>query len=285
MGCSHSAYNHLKYLGQDPPLLIPETFAPDIISKKEESEFGSVFNSDATEFFYGVDVNGKSEIRYTYLNGEHWSDPEIILVHEEYGYNDSFLSPYEKRLYFISPRALDGVGGPKDHDIWYVEKRDNGWSDPVNAGNNINSDGNEYYMSFTNDGTMYFASNINAPEDRKHDYDIYSSKNIDGVFQEKISLGDSINTMHYEADVYIDPNEAYMIFCAIRPGGLGRGDLYISFRKPDDTWTRSRNLGQPINTEHHELCPFVSKDGKYLFYTSDQDIYWVDTEILELPEK
>ncbi|WP_340063311.1 hypothetical protein [Ascidiimonas aurantiaca] len=47
------------YLKQTPPSVIPEKFAPNIISKPEEYEFGSVFNKDATEFFYGVAINGK----------------------------------------------------------------------------------------------------------------------------------------------------------------------------------------------------------------------------------
>jgi len=150
-----------------------------------------------------------------------------------------------------------------------------------NAGPNINSDGNEYYISFTNDGTMYFSSNVKAPEERRNDYDIFFSKNHEGVFQEAISLDDSINTQYYEADVFIDPNETYIIFAANRPEGLGRGDLYISFKKPNGSWTKSKNMGAPVNSENHELCPFVSKDGKYFFYTSNKDIYWVDAEIIE----
>jgi hypothetical protein len=45
-------------------------------------------------------------------------------------------------------------------------------------------------------------------------------------------------------------------------------------------------MGDKINTKNHELCPFVSKDGKYLFYTSNQDIYWVSAEIInEIKDK
>ena len=61
---------------------------------------------------------------------------------------------------------------------------------------------------------------------------------------------------------------------------MGRGDLYISFKNTDGTWTESVNMGEKVNTKKHELCPFVSHDGKYLFYTSNQDIYWVSTEII-----
>ena len=157
-----------------------------------------------------------------------------------------------------------------DHDIWYVEKTENGWSDPINAGPNINSNGSEYYISFTNDGTMYFSSNREALSN----FDIYSSKILDEEFQKAIPLDDSINTAHYEADVFVDPDESYIIFCANRPKGLGMGDLYISFKNADGTWSQSKNMGEPINSGYHELCPFVSKDGKYLFYTSNEDIYF-----------
>ena len=273
---SQKVDDHLKYLGQKPPSLNPELFAPGLISKKGEYEFGSVFNRDATEFLYGVAINGKEEIRYSKLVGKKWSKPKVILIHNQYGYNDPFLSPDENRLYFISRRALDGLGKSKDYDIWYVERNNNQWSDPINAGPNINSNGNEYYVSFTNDGTMYFSSNKKGSN-----FDIYASKYVKGEFQKAIQLSDSINTLAYEADVFIAPDESYIIFCATRKGGLGRGDLYISFKNTDGTWSKSVNMGDHINTKNHELCPFVSKDGKYLFYTSNQDIYWVSADILE----
>ena len=269
-----------KYMGQAEPGTIPEMFAPNFIST-EEQEFGSIFNSEGTEFYYGVDVHGKNEIRYSKMTGNQWSKPVTILSHQRYGYNDPFLSNDEKRLYFISKRALDGVGKQKDVDIWYIQKNEDGWSNPINVGPNINSDGNEYYISFTKDGTMYFSSNVNAPEERKEsDYDIFYSKFIDGKFQKSVLLSDAINTSDYEADVFISPDESYIIFCSTRENGFGRGDLYISFKNPDGHWTTAVNMGKEINTQHYEYCPFVTKDGKYLFYTSNQDIYWVSTEVI-----
>jgi len=270
------------YLGQTVPGRTPKVFAPNFIST-EESEFGSVFNADATEFYYGVDKNGKNEIRYSQRIDDQWSKPKAILIDERYGYNDPFLSPDEQRLYFISNRALDGQGEPKnDIDIWYVEKTGNGWSEPINAGPNINSEVDEYYISFTDDGTMYYSSNKKNPLAKGPvSFDIFTSKYEGGVFQKSVALPEAINTSAYEADVFVDPNEQYVIFCAIREEGLGRGDLYISFKNPDGSWAKSISMGATINTPHHELCPFVSKDGKYLFYTSKQDIYWVSAEIIE----
>lgn len=269
--CGQNTKMKGKYIDSALPELTPKVFAPNFISK-EEYEFGSVFNADFTEFYYGVDVGNRSEIRYSKRVGEEWSKPEIILSHENYGYNDPFLSPDENRLYFISQRPLkEGDKAKDDHDIWYAERTENGWSEPINAGTNINTNKPEYYISFTKDGTMYFSSGL----------DICYSKFIDGKFQKPIFLGDEINTKNYEADVFVDPDENYIIFCSVRPGGLGRGDLYISFKATDGSWTKAVNMGDKINTKGHELCPFVTADGKYLLYTSNKDIVWVSIEVIE----
>lgn len=270
-----------SYMGQELPSMEKKMFAPNFIST-EESEFGSVFNEAGTEFFYGVDVNGRNEIRYSILENGIWTKPQILIAYEEYSYNDPFLSPDEDRLYFITNQPSEGKGPRKeDMDIYYVERSGNDWSDPISAGSNINTSDNEYYISFTENGRMYFASNVNAPEERKRsDLDIYYSDYEDGKFLSPQRLGPSINTEDYEADAYIDPKEQYMIFCSTRSDGLGRGDLYISYKEEDGSWTKSVNMGDQVNSIHHELCPFVSADGKYLFFTSDQDIYWISTDII-----
>lgn len=266
-----------NYMGESAPDTIPKMFAPNFIST-EEQEFGSIFNSTGTEFYFGVDRGGTNEIRYSKMVDGLWSKPETLLSHELYSYNDPFLSNDQKRLYFISKRPFDSVGKPKDVDIWYIQKSKTGWSDPINAGPEINTTGDEYYISFTDTGTLYFASNGHNPD--KSDHDIYSAALVDGVYQKPVALSDAINTENYEADVFIAPDASYMIFCSTREEGLGRGDLYISFKTNDGQWSEAVNMGDTINTPYYEYCPFVTKDGKYLFYTSNQDIYWVSTAVV-----
>jgi hypothetical protein len=128
---------------------------------------------------------------------------------------------------------------------------------------------------------MYFGSNINAPENEAYNYDIYKSEWDGQEFLKAKALPSEVNTNRYEADIFIAPDESYMIFCAKRREGLGQGDLYISFKEKDGKWSKSKNMGARINTTEHELCPFVTSDGKYLLFTSKKDIYWVDAKILE----
>lgn len=278
--CSVTKNDPLKYLDLDKPLEIPKIFAPGFISTETGNEYGSIFTKNGNEFYYAVDENKKSEIKYTKLRNGRWEEPETIISHETYSYNDPFLSPDEKRLYYISDMPKNETDTIKDFDIWYSQKIENEWSDPINAGDMINSNKNEYYISFSSEGKMYFSSNVDADLDRDHDFDIFSSVNENGKFQKPVKLSNAVNSGRYEADVFVAPDESYIIFCAARRDGFGRGDLYISFKDGSGKWTQSKNMGETINSENHELCPFVTIDGQYLFYTSNSDIYWVSADII-----
>jgi len=269
-----------KFLNQEPPGMESKLFAPEIISLKNRYEFGSVFSKDGKEFYFAVEENEKPEIWFTRLENNAWTKPVKIFFSDKYGYNDPFLSPDEKKLFFISDRAMDGEGDKKDIDIWYAERTATGWSEPVNAGPKINSPRNEYYISFTKKGTMYFSSNAGTGEADSKNFDIYTSDYATGVFQSKEKLNSAINTTHYEADVFVSPNEEYIIYCSERPGGLGKGDLYISFKDKNGAWEEAKNMGSVVNSPAYEFCPFVSPDGKYLFFTRSGEIYWVSSEIL-----
>ncbi|MFK7848243.1 MAG: hypothetical protein AB8G77_23350 [Rhodothermales bacterium] len=266
------------YLDQAPPGNTPKKFAAGLISKNDEYEFGSVFTADGNEFFYGVDVGGRAEIRYTRLEEGRWREPAILLQSDTYGYNDPFLSPDETKLYFISNQPLQDEGPPKDIDIWYIEKQGHAWSAPINAGAPVNSPMEEYYISFTNKGILYFASNVHAEEGRSRNFDIYRAVPSGNSYAPPVALSKAINSPGYEADAFIAYDESYIIFSAGRREGLGEGDLYVSFRNENNVWSKAQNMGALINTAGHELCPFVTKDGRYFFYTSNKDIYWIETD-------
>ena len=189
------------------------------------------------------------------------------------------LNPDESELYFISNAPLPGTGEVKNINIWYVKKTGDGWSKPIPLDGNgpVNTPGNEYYISFDESGNMFYGSNHVSLETASYNYDIYMAAPDKRTIER---LPDEINTGRYEADVYVAPDQSYMIFCSIRRNGMGNGDLYISF-KGDGKWTEAVNMGGPVNSEGHELCPYVTHDGKYFFYTSGGDIYWVSTEIFE----
>ncbi len=269
------------YFGQEAPGPVPQIFAPGIISLKDRGEFASVLSADGTELIFGRGNDKTTEILSArFIDGE-WSEPEVIVSHERYSYMDAFLSPDETKLYYISNQPLNGQGEPKDPDIWFSRRAANGWDAPEHAGTPLNSNKGEYYVSFTKSGTLYFTSNRAAPDGQEIDFDIHAAEFIDGVFQKPKRLSSAVNSPGYDGDVFVAPDESYLVFSSDRPDGYGSGDLYVSFRSDDGGWTKAKNLGPTINTEHQDYCPFVTSDGRYLFFSSNRDIYWVDASIVE----
>ncbi|HEX6226968.1 MAG TPA: hypothetical protein VFZ52_21265 [Chryseolinea sp.] len=269
-----------KYLGQPQPGNTATVFAPGLVSLKDRYEFGSTFSPDGKEFYFATEVDKKPEIWFATLENDSWTAPKKLMTHERYGYNDPLLSPDGRRLFFISDRALNGNGDKKDIDIWFIERTKTGWSEPVNAGPEINTDKNEYYISFTNRGTMYFASNGGTTASNDKNFDIRSAELIDGQFQPSRKLSGAINTEHYEGDVYISPDETYIIYCSERPNNKGKGDLYISFKNAKGDWMPSK-LMESISTEAYEFCPFVTHDQKFLFFSRSGEIFWVSIKIID----
>lgn len=269
----------LTYLGRKAPSNVPSIFAENFISLPGRYEFGAVFNRAATEFYFGVTNRGKSSIWFTQLQNSVWAEPEPVLSHPTYSFNDPMLSPDEQRLYFISDMPKDKEGDKKDVDIWYVEVGKEDWQQAVNPGPPINSDRNEYFISFTKNGHAYFGSNRNASTESLFNYDIFRCKKTKDGYEDAAQLPEAINSKRYEADVFIAPDENYIIFSSARKDGLGQGDLYISFRN-EKGWSEAKNMGEKINDEHHQLCPFVTLDGQYFIYTSNKDIYWLEADFL-----
>ena len=90
-----------------------------------------------------------------------------------------------------------------------------------------------------------------------------------------------MNTSAYEGDPYIDPEGRYLIFASSRRRGLGRGDLYLSLPASDGGWSFPVAFDERVNTSGHELCPLVSLDGSAFMFTSNEELRWVSTAIIE----
>ncbi len=59
-----------------------------------------------------------------------------------------------------------------------------------------------------------------------------------------------------------------MIFSSDRQGGKGGKDLYISHYE-EGKWQTPSNMGSSINTVNDECYPYLSPDGKHLFFASN----------------
>jgi len=293
------------YLGQKPPGMTPELFAPDIISTNMNAA-KIAFSPDGKEIFFRLMNYNHSFITIVFMRQENgvWSKPEVAPFSGKYHDGEPYFSLDGKQLFFTSNRPLEGQKAPKDNDIWVVERKESGWSTPVNLGFIVNSDKSEVNPAVSQNGTLYFASNRDGG---KGNNDIYMSKLINGKYAQPENLGDAINTSFTESGPYIAPDESYIIFNRYS-SDTGSG-LHISFRKNDGSWSKAISMEKKINTENTGFHGFVSPDSKYLFFTSSRspyfpypdhnltydeivkifnsplngsyNIYWVDAKIIE----
>jgi hypothetical protein len=250
------------YLGQTPSGSTPVIFAPGVVSLAGKNNHTLSFSPDGTELFFTRDPDGVTMVMRREENGE-WTEPRIA----PFRGREAIFSPDGNRLYF------------NDGDIWFVERTPDGWSRLQSVGSPVNSSEHDYYASVTRDGTLYF-SRIVAERAR-----IFRSRLVDGQYSEVEELGPPINTSSHSYHPFIAPDESYLIFNSQRPGGYGGADLYISFRREDGTWSEPRNLGDTINSSDYDLCPIVSPDSEYFFFTRHRagvgDVYWVDSGFIE----
>jgi tetratricopeptide (TPR) repeat protein len=105
--------------------------------------------------------------------------------------------------------------------------------------------------------------------DNRNRGDVYVSELNNGKWTKRVSIGDNINTKEYnEPSVFIADGGQTLYWVSDKPGGKGMKDMYVSKKEADGTWGVGNNMGDAINTSFDEDSPFVSADGKKLYFSS-----------------
>jgi hypothetical protein len=257
------------YFGQPEPGDVPVLFAPSVIipDQSQYGYFGITFSPDGKECFYG---NFPDILTAKEINGI-WTDPEIASFSGNNNDMEVCIAPGNSRLFFVSDRPLAGAPNNMAR-LWYTDRNDSSWSAPVPIDPPLR-DVLLMFPSLAGNGNLYFSTTDNVNQW------ISVSRFVNGSYQTPEKLSDSVNFNSYTGHSFVAPDESYMIFDALdhMAGSKPFRDLFISFKKPDGSWTAVRNLGDSINTyDGNEVCPFVSRDNKYLFFSRDGNFFWVN---------
>jgi len=243
------------YLGQKPPGLVPEVFAPGVLST-EHRDGSAFFTPDLKEFYFTrKDVN----------NGK-WS--LVVFKSENNRWRESVVGPRVGRPIFAPDGKTMHLGNK------YMERTETGWSAVKSLGPMFDrEDWGIMRLSASAKGTYVF-------DDYKSNDVIRISALRDGKREEPRLLGKEINTGKWTAHPFIAPDESYLIWDSERENGYGDTDLYISFKQQDGSWGAAINMGDKINTSAGEGGGYVTPDGKYFFFNR-AGIFWVDAKIIE----
>lgn len=250
----------------------PETFAPGVVSTAAADELNAAFTPDGREVYFtrtnapAANRTGTIMVSRRAPNGT-WSAPETASFSGQFPDFDPFVSPDGKRLFFISKRpAAAGDSVRADFDMWVVDRQGRRWGAARRLDGALNSNGHELYPTAAADGTLYFSS-CGRPDSRGG-CDLYRARLRDGRYDTMENLGDAVNGPTSESDMYVAPDQSYLVFVSDdRPGGAGGSDLYVSRALPGGGWSAPHPLGPDINTPAREYCPIVSPDGKWFYFT------------------
>jgi ankyrin repeat protein len=267
-----------EYMGMAKPGDKPEPFGKGMVINHFKPHSSIVFSPDGKEAFWSIMIPpqgkgyGSGALMHSKMIGDTWTYP-VPMKFEKTGIRMDvpFFSYDGSKLYFIARAAVkDGDISGKER-IWVSERQGDSWAEPKTLDEKVNSFPVHWQFSFDRKGNLYFA------EWRK----MYFSEFSNGEFKVPVDLHKALGKEKLEGDApFIAPDGSYLIYSASGPGKPTL-DLVIMFKKKDGTWTDPVDMGNGINTPGHELCPIVTNDGKYLFYTSNFEFYWAKADIIE----
>ncbi len=260
-----------SYFGQKTPGLIPEIFAPGIVSINGRGEGSISFSPDLDELYFGVfEEGGDPSVYFSKLEDKKWTNPKKInfTKDKKAGELHPFVSPNGKKIYFT---AYDS--NFENGKIWYVNRFENSWSNAIQLDSPINDD-DVFYPNHAKNGDLFYY-NISK---RK----TYNAPNKNGKFPEVHEVG--IGGAH----AFISPTQDYIVVNARNKEDDQRNDseIYVYFKKKDGTLSKAINLGNEVNSNFRETSPSITPDGKYLFFSRYNEegglpnFYWVSTEII-----
>ncbi|MGQ9620797.1 MAG: OmpA family protein [Bacteroidales bacterium] len=144
---------------------------------------------------------------------------------------------------------------------------------PVNAGDSVNSEHDEYWPSLTVDGKLLLFTRQERTGSKSNIFnqeDFYFSRLTEKGWSKAFNAGAPLNTQQNEGAQSITSDGTGMYYTACdRPGGLGRCDIYYS-EYNGKIWSQGINLGAPVNSRYWEAQPSVSSNGKMLFFASNR---------------
>lgn len=271
LGIQCSQNTHIDYMGQEPPGLEPKIFAPGIVSTDDNHEFSCTFSPDGKEFYF----NRGMTIMVCRKKKTDWTDPEPVKFTKGYRSHEPHIPMDNKRLYYGSMRERPGFPDEKQpYGIWMTERIPEGWSVPQYAGYGM-------YVTTTRDGIIYLTDITGSTNE---DQGIARTSLKDGCFTPLIRQNGGIVEPRPDRlpgrHPCIGLDGDFIIFDSYKKETRRDGRLFICFLESENTWGEAYDLGEAIQFETC-VIPYLSPDGKYLFFAANNDIYWVSTKILE----
>jgi Tol biopolymer transport system component len=263
-------------------------WAPEQISSAFP-EFAASFTPAGSTVYFNRASPDRNQLAIleSRLQEGRWSEPVTASFSGTYRDVDPFVSRAGERLYFSSSRPIEESDTTPDFNTWYVERREQGWSEPVALGAPFNTESQEAFVSLDAENILYFAS------DRDGTQRVYRSS-LDGS-PEIVPF--DLNLQEGASNPLINSAGTMLIFVSDREGGHGTSDLYVTCLR-EGQWSLALNLGPVVNSAYADFAPAFTPDERFLVFTSERpgivpaletgerppgDLYYVELGAIDLP--
>lgn len=284
------------YLGQKAPGKSPELFAPGIVSTGAHEHSSPVFTPDGQEVYWTVNVMFEGVYVTHLILGARlqdgvWTRPEIPAVCRRFAFCENpCLSPDGQRLYFNASASFDSQHNVPT-ELYTADRTPVGWGEA----RPVRFSGGAFPLgpSLSAKGNLFFTHS--DPSNLARSGLAFATPVGEG-FSAPVLLDERLRAGRSTYTPLVAPDESWLIFASWREEGLGKCDLYISFKDESGRWGDPRPLPPGINSEANERFPVLSPDGKYLFFLSSRtipgagphdpgngsgDVYWMSAAIIE----
>ena len=196
-------------------------------------------------------------------------------VNSEYMDYSPVISIEEELLLFCSrrpPGKKKHVDGLYFEDIFYATSGtgENQWSEAK-----IIDKSSGYVAKEINDGKKHEAPASISPDGNtlyiyKENSIWKSVKDKDGMWAIPIRMNQNVYIGDANPSIFITPDETetFIVSTGVKDG-FGERDLYYSEKGENGNWKKPVNMGPKINTPYKEDAPYLSKDGKSLYFASE----------------
>nr|WP_321225445.1 hypothetical protein [uncultured Psychroserpens sp.] len=191
-------------------------------------------------------------------------------------YSEIPSTVFKNKLITVSSKKIGGLGNGTDKytnepftELFCLDIDAYGSiENPLLFSRIINTKNNEGQLSFTPDErVMYFTRSNRENSNNYQLYKAYLEKESNGNWINEEML--SISNQNYSVEnPFVSPDGTELYFSSNMPGTYGGFDLYVSHINLDGTLGIPMNLGPKINTRFDDKYPYLSTDGKKLFFSS-----------------
>ncbi len=186
----------------------------------------------------------------------------------------------ESTIYFSSSRpgtsggmrdsegVEDEIIGQYNSDIFSSQLINGEWTATRPLNELINSSKNDEVIGFSDRSTVMYYYKGYIPT---RDGAIYTDtlKSTKDEFYYPSTFRSPVNVREGDEAPFIF-KDSTIIYASSMEGGYGGLDLYVIKRLPGGFWTRPENLGPEVNSPYDDTSPFLARNGRTLYYSSNR---------------